>query len=124
MPKKLDDSVLDGTLTSFASTTRISVCSGEPADFAGIAALTIANVTVTPGDGNGDFTFANGDVSGRKCTISQQDDLSVTATATANHLSYDNGAVLLGVTTTTDLALTSGEEVTIPAHDLEIADPV
>jgi hypothetical protein len=123
MGKALTDQVLDASLDEFATATRVVVCSDEPANFAGIAAVALADVAVTPGAGNGDFTKANGDVSGRKVTVAQQAAVPIDTTGTATHVSYDDGSVLLGVTTCTSQALTSGGTVTIPAHDLELADP-
>jgi hypothetical protein len=123
MTKLLDNSVLDAGLDEFATTSRLVVCSAAPANFAGIAAVALADVAVTPGDGNGDFTVADGDASGRKVTVAQQANVPIDVTGTATHLSYDDGATLQGVTEVTSQALTSGGTVTIPAHDLELGDP-
>jgi hypothetical protein len=123
MTKLLDNSVLDAGLDEFATTARLVVCSAAPANFAGIAAVALADVAVTPGDGNGDFTVADGDVSGRKVTVAQQANVPIDVTGTATHLSYDDGATLQAVTEVTSQALTSGGTVTIPAHDLELGDP-
>ncbi len=123
MAKKVEDAVLDGALDVTATSVIQRVCASEPADRTAAIAATLASVALTPGDGNGDFTIANGDVSGRKVTITQQSDVPVTTTGTATHVAYDDGAVLTIVTTCASLALTSGGTVTVPAHDQEIADP-
>lgn len=123
MAKTLHNDVIDAALDEFATSVTITVCSAEPANFAGIAAVTLAAVTVTAGDGNGDFTIADGDTSGRKVTMTQQASVSITATGTATHLSYDDGVTLQGTTTVTSQGLTSGGTVTVPAHKLEIGDP-
>jgi len=123
MAKSISNDVLDAAIDEFATAVRVVVCSAEPANFAGIAAVALADVTVTAGIGNGDFTKADGDTSGRKVTVAQQPDVPIDASGDATHIAYDDGAVLLAVTTCTTQALTSGGTVTIPAHDWEWADP-
>jgi len=123
MAKSISNDVLDAAIAEFATAARVVVCSGEPANFAGIAAVALADVVVTPGIGGGDFTSADGDTSGRKVTLLQQAAVPIDASGDATHISYDDGAVLLAVTTCTLQTLTSGGTVTIPAHDWEFADP-
>lgn len=123
MAKAIPDAVLDVLLEEIATATRVVVCSGQPANFAGIAAVALADVTVTPGAGNGDFTIGNGDVSGRKLTLAQQADVDIDTSGTATHISFDDGSVLLAVTTCTSQALTDTGTVTIPAFDIEVGDP-
>lgn len=122
MAKKIHNDVLDAALAEIATAVRMVVTSAEPADFAGIAAVALADVTLTPGDGN-DFTIADGDTNGRKVTVAQQADIPIDASGTATHVCLDDGATLLLVTTCTSQALTSGGTVTVPAFDDEIADP-
>lgn len=123
MAKSVHNDVLDAALDEVATATRLVVCSGEPANFAGIAAVALADVTLTAGDGGGDYTIADGDVSGRKLTIAEQASITVDATGTATHISLDDGTTLQYVTTCTSQALTSGNTVTVPAWKIEIADP-
>lgn len=123
MAKSVHNDVLDAALDEVATATRLVVCSGEPANFAGIAAVNLAQVTLTAGDGGGDYTIADGDTSGRKVTVAQQASISITSTGTATHVSLDDGVTLQYVTTCTSQALTSGGTVTVPAWDIEIADP-
>jgi len=123
MGKKLDDSVLDAAGAELATATRMTVCSAEPANFAGIAAVALADVVLTAGIGGGDWTAANGDTSGRKVTVAQQADIPIDTTGDANHVAFDDGTVLLGVTTATTQSLTAGGTVTVPAIDAEFADP-
>jgi hypothetical protein len=117
------DDVLDAPCDKIATATRQVVCSGQPANFAGIAAVALADVALTPGDGHGDFTVGNGDTSGRKVRVAQQSAIPIDASGTATHIAYDDGATLLAVTTCVSLALTSGGTVDVPAHDFEFADP-
>lgn len=122
MGKASPNQVLDAALDEIATATRLVVCTGEPANFAGIAAVALADVTLTAGDGN-DYTIANGDTSGRKVTVAQQADVPIDSTGTATHVSLDDATDLQYVTTCTSQALTSGGTVTVPAWDIEIADP-
>ena len=123
MAKALPDVTLDALLEKIATGTRLTVLSGEPANFAGIAALLLASVVMTAGVGNGDYTKANGDTNGRKLTVLQQAAIAISASGTATHIAIDDGTSLLSVTTCVSQALTSGGTVTVPAHDIEIADP-
>lgn len=124
MGKAIPDAVFDLALAEIATATRLVVCSGEPANFAAIAGVALADVALTAGDGNGDHTIANGTTSGRKLTVSEQAAFTVDTSGTATHVVLDDGTDLLAVTTCTSQALTSGNTVTVPAYRaLEIADP-
>lgn len=122
MAKYTDDSVLNAACAKVATATRQVVCSGQPANFAGIAAVALADVVLTAGDGNGDYVIANGDVSGRKVTVGAQAAVPVDASGSATHVALDDGTTLLQVTTCTTQALTSGNTVNVPAYDVEFAD--
>lgn len=123
MAKWANDSMMDASLAYVATGTRLVVTSGQPANFAGIAAVALADVTMTAGNGNGDYTIANGDTSGRKLTVAQQSNVPIDSSGTATHVCIDDGTTLLYVTTCTSQALTSGGTVTVPAWDIEVADP-
>ncbi len=119
MAKSLDDTVLDGALNIIDNATRMVVCSGAPANFAGIAAVALADVVMA----GGDFVDANGDTNGRKVTVAAKAGVTIDASGTATNISLDDGSTLLVVTTCTSQALTSPGTVDIPAWDIEIADP-
>lgn len=124
MAKFYADPVLDAALAELATSTRLVVTSAQPANFAGIAAVALADVTLTASLGGGDWGAAtNGDVSGRKTTLAAQSTIPVDATGTATHVCYDDGTTLQGGTTCTSQSLTSGNTVTVPAHDHEFTDP-
>jgi hypothetical protein len=123
MAKFLDDSVMDAAAAKVATATRMVVTSAQPANFAGIAAVALADVVLTAGNGNGDYTIANGDTNGRKVTVAAQTAFNIDASGTATHVCLDDGTTLLAVTTCTSQALTSGGTVTVPAHDYEFSDP-
>lgn len=120
MAKATPDAILDAMADAIiAAATTMYVCSGQPANFAGIAAVALADVTID----SGEFTKANGDSSGRKVTIAQQTSVTIDASGTATHVVLASADTLLYVTTCTSQALTSGGTVTTPAWDIEVADP-
>lgn len=118
MAKAIPDAILDAMLDA-AEPTHVTVCSAEPANYAGIAA-----VDLTGNEALGSITAADGDTSGRKNTYPAVSGASITASGTATHLAYSNNSdTLYSVTTVTSQALTSGGTVDIPAIDHELADP-
>lgn len=123
MAKWVLDASIDAMLDDIATCDDLHVCSSQPANFAAIAAATLAAVALTAGDGNGDYTVGDGDSSGRKLTVAQQTSVSISSSGTATHVTLDDGSVLRYVTTCTSQALTSGGTVTVPAWDIEVADP-
>lgn len=127
MAKSAHNDVLDALLLYIADNCKkITVCSAEPTTYAEAnATYALADVTTTEGTGGGDFSVANGDVSGRKLTVAQQATVTVDTTGTATHvalLDVDNSKLLF-VTTCTSQSLTAANTVTIPAFDIEVADP-
>src|SRR4030066_1775753 len=85
MAKATPDAVLDLILTGIALRDELWVCSGEPANYAGIAAVSLADVVLTPGDGNGDFVIAD-HTSGRKLTVAEQANIAIDVSGTATHI--------------------------------------
>ena len=124
------DDVLDAFLDYIVDNTEsMRVCEDDifttgDADYSkctGAAALTGA-VALT----SGDFTLADGDVSGRKVTIDEQADITITGTDSARHvvLLDDSNNKVLYVNTCTSIALTTGNTVTVPSYDVaEVRDP-
>lgn len=125
MGKATPDAVLDAALDAIAEADTMYICSDEPADFAGIAAVALAEFSLTPGDGNGDFAIANGDASGRKLTVAAQSDAEIDASGDADHvvLADAQNSLLKYVTTCTQQTLTEGGTVSSGAWKIEIADP-
>jgi hypothetical protein len=122
MAKQAPDATIDSMFDYIDQCNIMHVCSGEPANYAGIAAVSLASVALTP---DTDFTKANGDTSGRKVTVAAKNAVSVTSSGTATHIAIANttGSTLRYVTTCTSQALTSGNTVNIPAWKVEVADP-
>jgi len=122
MAKACSDAYMDAMLSLIDDATTMYVCSGQPANYAGIAAVSLADVTLTAGAGNGDYTLGNGDTNGRKLTVAQQSNVPIDTSGTATHVVLTDGTNIY-VTTCTSQALTSGGTVTVPAFDIEVADP-
>lgn len=125
MAKFVPDATLDAMLDVIANAVdRIDICSTQPTTYAeATSTYTLGNVTVTAGDGNGDWTIGNGDVSGRKLTLAQQTGVSIGTSGTAAHIAGTDGtATLYFVTTCTSQAVTSGNTATINTFDIEIQD--
>jgi hypothetical protein len=130
MAKFAADFVMDRFLSTIVEeVTKITVCSGQPATFSaanlleisGGDALAFVNVSA------GSFAaLAVGDVDGRKLTINAHSGLTVSATGGGNHVALlkVSTATLYYVTTATSQTLTAGNQLTINAWDIEIADPV
>lgn len=122
MAKQAPDATIDSMFDYIDQCNIMHVCSGEPANYAGIAAVSLADVALTP---DTDFTKANGDVSGRKVTVAAKNAVPVDNSGTATHIAIarTNDTTLRYVTTCTSQALTAGNTVNIPAWDIEVADP-
>lgn len=114
MGKFVADAAIDAGLDKVATGTRLTFCSAQPANFAGIAAVKLAEIAVTPGAGNGDFTIAD-HTSGRKLTVGAQTGLVPSANGTVNHACIDDGTTLLSVTTVTPQAVTTAQTWDSPA---------
>lgn len=120
MAKAVDNSVLDGALNIIKTgATRMVLCSAQPANYAGIAAVALADVVMA----SGDFTIADGTTSGRKVTVAAKAAVPVDASGTGNHIVLDNGTTLLYVSTCAATAVTMGGTVDIGSWTIEIADP-
>lgn len=118
MGKAIPDAIIDLMLGA-AEGTQIHICSAEPANYAGIAALELADAAIS-----GSYVKANGDVSGRKNTLPAQTGIAITADGAATHVVVSNNTdTLYLVTTCTSQALTSGGTVDTNAFAHEIRDP-
>ena len=121
MGLSVSDTVIDAALDVIATCTRLDITSDSstPTNLTN----TLANVTLTAGDGNGDYTIGDGDTSGRKITITAQSDITPTGTGTGKHLVLSLSGTIHYTTTITDQALSPSATFDIPAFDHEIRDP-
>lgn len=121
MAKSVHNDVLDGAFDVLDQADLMTVCNAEPTTRTeAVTTFKLADVAMTP---NTDFTKADGDTSGRKCTVAAKSGVSVDTTGTATHVALVDGTRLLYVTTCTSQGLTSGNTVNFPAWKVEIADP-
>jgi hypothetical protein len=121
MPKVAPDAMIDASLDYVAGATVMHACTTLDATptLAEVAAASLADVAMA----GGDYTKANGDVSGRKVTMGAKSAVPVDASGDANHIALVDGSVVRYVTTCTTQTLTSGNTVNFPAWKIEIADP-
>ena len=119
MAKMVDNTVLDGAFNIVNDATVMVVCSTQPANHAGLAAVSLADVAMT----SGDFTIADAAGGGRQVTVAAKSGVTIDTSGTAGHVALDNGTTLLYVTTCTSQALTAAGTVNIPAWIITIGDP-
>lgn len=122
MAKLVDDSVLDAALNVIKNNgTAICICAAQPTTRAeATTTYMLAARAITGADFTGP---TNGDTSGRKLTVNQEAALSVQNSGNAQHIAVVSDTTLLYVTTCTAQQLTAGNTATIPAWDIEFADP-
>ena len=81
---------------------RVDLCTAEPATYAGVAAVSVANYALTLGAGNGDWTILDGAVSGRSLRLEAQTGSNGTATGDADFFAGTDGTATLLVTGAAD----------------------
>jgi len=118
MAKTMSVDMFNGGLDRMANCTVQTILSQQPTSMADIATYRLANVAMEFVD----YTFAAGDVNGRKLTVATKSSVPITATGNATHVSLDNGSGWV-VTTCNNQILTQGGTVTIQSWKREIADP-
>lgn len=121
MGKNIPDTFIDLQLDQVEGDL-ISVCSAEPTTFTeATVTFELAAQAIT----GGDYAKANGDVSGRKNTLTTPSGTTIDTTGTATHVAVTlaAGSQLRLVTTTDSTALTASGTVDIGAFDHEIGDP-
>lgn len=99
--------------------TQCHVCSGEPANYAGIAAVELATAVIS-----GSYSKSAGTPDGRKNSLPGQADLTIDTSDTATHYAISNGTdTLYAVATISNpQALTSGGTVSVAQLDHTIRD--
>lgn len=127
MGKLVPDAILDAMLEVIADgVERIDICKDTPVDYSTATTAgthSLGSVAVTAGAGNGDWSLADGDSSGRKLTLAQQTGVSITNSGTATHIAgTDGSSTFYFATTCTPQAVTSGNTATINSFDIEISD--
>jgi hypothetical protein len=109
----------DAELNYIAGSTRMTYCSAQPANFAGIAAVALTGPT-TPA-----FTGpAAGTPNGRQITVGAVSGVAVTANGSTTHVAFDDGTTLRFVDTCPAQAVTTGGTLSASAFIINAADPV
>lgn len=97
--------VIDLPLDDIATCTAVHYCSAEPANHAGIAAVTLGNKTLT----GASFAKAAGDVSGRKLTLNAQTAITPTDNGTVTFAAFTDGTTLKKTVPMTARAVATGQ---------------
>ena len=125
MAKFVSDAAMDLLLDEIATCDQMDVISdsSKPANVG--AATVLATVALTPGDGNGDFTVANGGTDGRKVTITSQADIIIINDGTAKHVILSLSGAIIHMTSCSDQVLVDNDSntVTVPAYTHTVRDP-
>lgn len=134
MAKSLTSGALDSALSYIATRADLmTLCAGAPADAAEASALvsaggkSLASMVLAEGAGGGDFSLAEGLMSGRRLIVGTQSAVPVTETGTVDHVALvdtDSGELLIVTPVTEVQPVTSGEIISVRAFGAEIADPV
>jgi hypothetical protein len=124
MAKSINNVMLDAVwnyIKNSADTITYTLCSAQPTTRTeAVTTFMLASTTLNKAS---DITLANGDVSGRKATISAKTGIAVTNTGTGTHVAIVDATNLLFVTTCTSQAVSSGGTVDIGTWKDEIAAP-
>lgn len=120
MSKFVSTTVLDAALDKIATATIMTVCSAQPTTRTeAVTTYELADVVMA----SGDFTKANGDVSGRKVTVAAKSGVPVDNSGSATHIALCDASTLLYVTTITSQSVTAGNTANIGTWKVEIANP-
>lgn len=122
MAKTTANSVFDAALDKIGTSTLLTLCNAQPTSLAegGTGGTFVLAEHVMAG---GDFSNADGDVSGRKVIVAAQAAVDVDTTGTGLFAALSDATEILEVTTVTSQAVTSGNTVDFPAWDIEFEDP-
>lgn len=123
MPKSASNICIDEGLKYISeNAAKIYVCTTDTITTYAEASATY-NLTTGSAVTSANLVIGDGDVSGRKIAVAAQTSLNCSTSGTAGHIAITSSDTLMIVTTCTTQALTSGNTVTIPTWDIEIADP-
>lgn len=123
MALSVHNDVLDAALDKIATATLQTLNTSVPASRAAAVSDALVSYTLTAGDGNGDYTIADGGSGGRKLTVAQQSGQNAGASGTATNISLSDATTLLYCSECTSQAITSSNPVTISTYDITIGDP-
>lgn len=129
MGKWINDDALDAGLKAVIDNcNKLFLCSAQPTTYAEASSdFALAEQDLTTGDGNGDYTIADGDSSGRKATVAAQQIASADADGTATHVALcdsANSKLWYVAITGTSFPVVSGQPVNVDAFAVNFADVV
>ncbi len=121
MAKYCNPAIIDAALNEIKNNANLMiVCTTMPTTRAeAVTTYALADVAMVPGD----FTLANGDTSGRKVTVAAKSGVPIDANGNGQFVALVDATRLLYVTTCTLKTLASGDQVNVPAFDIEINNP-
>lgn len=121
MAKSVHNDVLDGAWNIIKTNCNImTACNAEPTTRTqAVTTFALADVAMATGD----FTIADGTISGRKCTVAAKAGVPIDVGGAATHIALCDATRLLYVTTCTTKTLQSGDTVDFPAWEEELRDP-
>lgn len=111
MAKFVSSGFLDALFNAVDGSTVMHICSGQPANFAGIAAVSLGSVAID----SGDFSLS-GAAPARVLTVAAQA-VPVTADGTMTHVVITDGTDILA-TTVSSTAITDGATVNVGSFDV------
>jgi hypothetical protein len=117
---------MDAGLNNIANNGNIlHICTVEPADYPGIGAVSKGSVALITGDGMGDYTIADGAVSGRRLSLDAQTITPSGSGIVTNLVIADTVSGLIkAITTCSPFGVTAGVPIEVDAYDIwEIRDP-
>lgn len=126
MAKLTDDSVLNAAIAEIEKADQLVLCDGQPSSYAdattdsGSGGNALGEVAVA----GGDFTRADGDVSGRKVTVASKS-VTIDVAGDVDHVALvdDGASVLLHVATANTTSVTVSQSLDTQAFDIEFEDP-
>lgn len=125
MPKVISDTVFDTMLDYIRQNAkRVGVVSTTiPSTISSASSLLLAVTTCS----SGSFTISDGDVSGRKLSVSAFSSIAVASTGTAGHvILFTTGAtaaIVAGTSCTTQVLGSTSNTVSLSTWKIEVADP-
>ena len=128
MTKFCSSIILDAAATVIRDRgAKIAVCTSAVINTVdNVETYTLAVTTLTTGAGSTSYTLADGDVSGRKITISAQSSIAVATTGVAAQIciytTIGTTALLYKTDATTQALASTANKVTIPAWKIEFRD--
>lgn len=129
MGKKIDPSVANAALAKLGTGVNLTFCSAEPADFAGIAAVTLieaAALTAASNGGadgeSGSYTFSTSGTN-RRAQVAAQTGMVASAGAPTNcvYACLDDGVTLLAGTSVTPFSVTTGQTYNSNAINFDVS---